>query len=234
MNDLPIGIFDSGVGGLSVLRRCEEVLPNEKFVYLFDRSHAPYGNKSDGKIKECALGCVRKLQKLNCKAIVIACNTASATAMATLRRKVKVPLIGVYPPVRQAVEYGGKGKTLVLCTAATARQKNFMFACSKAGKDRVIVAPQRLLAVEIEKNFERIEAVRPYLYSVLERYPSVSSVALGCTHYYYVKPFIEQFYCGKVKIFSPETGAANRLSRALAARKLESGARSGSVKIIFT
>ena len=87
MNNFPIGIFDSGVGGLSVLNQCKKLLPDENFVYVFDRSHAPYGNKSDDEIKTCVLAVAKKLENLHCKAIVAGCNTASETAMSMLRKK---------------------------------------------------------------------------------------------------------------------------------------------------
>lgn len=234
MNNFPIGIFDSGVGGLSVLNQCKKLLPDESFIYIFDRSHAPYGNKSDDDIKACALAVAKKLESLHCKAIVAGCNTASETAMSVLRKKISVPVIGVYPPIALAAEKCAGGKALILCTAATARQKNFMYACSRAGKDKIIVSPQRLLASEIEKNFENIERVKPLLYSALERYDDVGSVALGCTHYYFVKNMIEQFYGGKVPVFSSEKGAANRLKRALVAKNMTADGSERSTRLIFT
>ena len=234
MNDFPIGVFDSGVGGLSVLRECQRLLPGENFIYLFDRSHAPYGNKSDDEIRACALACAKKLEKMHCKAIVVACNTASATAMSVLRKRIKAPVVGVYPPVRQAVLASGGKSALVLCTAATARQKNFMFACSKYDKNALIVAPQRLLATEIENNFENLGAVKTYLYSILDKYDNVGSVALGCTHYYFVKDMTERYFGGKAKVFPPEKGAAERLFRALKANDAFSGARDGETRMIFS
>lgn len=234
MNNFPIGIFDSGVGGLSVLNQCKKLLPDENFVYVFDRSHAPYGNKSDDEIKTCVLAVAKKLENLHCKAIVAGCNTASETAMSMLRKKIGVPVIGVYPPIAIAAEKCADGKALVLCTAATARQKNFMFACSRAGKNKIIVSPQRLLASEIEKNFENIERVKPLLYAELERYDNVRSVSLGCTHYYFVKKMIEEFYDGEVPVFSSEKGAAKRLKRVIAAKNMASDGSERSTRFIFT
>lgn len=109
-----------------------------------------------------------------------------------------------------------------------------MFACSRAGKNKIIVSPQRLLASEIEKNFENIERVKPLLYAELERYDNVRSVSLGCTHYYFVKKMIEEFYGGKVPVFSSEKGAAKRLKRVIAAKNMASDGSERSTRFIFT
>jgi len=126
MNAWPIGIFDSGAGGLSVLSSCRALLPYEDFIYLSDASHAPYGNKTDGEIAERVFACCERLMNLNCKAIVVACNTATGVGIKMLRQRYARPFVGLEPAMKPAVKAGIAGEIVILCTEATARQEKFL------------------------------------------------------------------------------------------------------------
>ena len=125
VNAFSIGIFDSGAGGLSVLNACRAVLPREDFIYLADIAGAPYGNKTDEEIAARVLACCERLLELNCKAIVVACNTATNVGIKMLRSRYARPFVGLEPAVKPAANAGLAGETVLLCTEATARQEKF-------------------------------------------------------------------------------------------------------------
>lgn len=234
MKDGPIGIFDSGVGGLSILEACRRELPCERFEYVFDRRFAPYGDKSDEYIKRRALAVASLLTEDKCKALVVACNTATAVALDDLKKKCKVPVIGVFPPVKQAVRASGAGKALIMVTQATSRQPGFLRLINECCKEKIILAPQKLMAVKVEENFSCTEKLRGYVYSVLDKYENVQSVAIGCTHYAFIKNLIDDYYGKKVRIFDPASGVAKRLSRLIASPCGRVCPESGSVRFVFT
>ncbi|MCL2796701.1 MAG: aspartate/glutamate racemase family protein [Firmicutes bacterium] len=126
MNAWPIGVFDSGAGGLSVLEACRALLPREDFIYLSDARHAPYGNKADAEIAGRVFTCCERLINLNCKAIVVACNTATGVGIRTLRERYERPFVGLEPAIKPAIEAGFKGEIVLFCTEATARQEKFL------------------------------------------------------------------------------------------------------------
>lgn len=229
-----IGIFDSGVGGLSILSACMKKLPHERFLYIFDKSHAPYGNKSDDYIRRCALNACQSLCAAGCKAIVIACNTATTAALGFVRSRINLPVVGTYPPVGRAVRALTDGKALILTTAATASKLSGRAVPAKYGADKIILAPQKMLAEKIEEHFGCLNVIRPYVYSVLERYENVQSVAIGCTHYSFISGIIGDYYGKNVRIFDPAEYVAEKLRAVLVRRGIESPKKKGGVKFCFT
>lgn len=235
MKSAPIGIFDSGAGGLSVLSACRLILPHENFVYVYDRSHAPYGDRTPGYVRACARSAYARLLRERCKAVVIACNTATAEAKNYLSRRSGVPVIGVYPPVKLAVRALTYGKTLVLATPVTARKiaegAFFRTHCKK-----IILAPQKELASVIEKNLTRRSVIRSYLHRTLDgiKYSGrIENVVAGCTHYALVKNMISGCF-GGAKVFDPAEYVARRLMRDLYARGAAAEKGCGSVTFYFT
>lgn len=215
MNNAPIGVFDSGVGGISTLRSCLDALPNESFIYLADRSGLPYGNKTLEAISARVDTCVNTLLREGVKAVVVACNTATNVGIKTLRETYAVPFVGVEPALKPAVEACGRGNVLLLLTAATEKQDKFRALKEKYDNGRVIVAPQETLASEVENHIENVEALRGTVYSILRRYKNVEGVVLGCTHYLFLRPLIHDFYNGHIKIFDGNAGTARRLKAVL-------------------
>lgn len=204
------------MGGLNVLNKCAELLPREKFIYLADEANMPYGNKPPEDIRLAATTCAERLFSLNCKALVIACNTATVTAIDGIRALYPSRIvIGLEPAVKPCYrELGRTGYAVALVTAATFRSAKFNRLISSCeNKIKPLVYPE--LAQEIERNVGNIQAVRPKLKEVLGVYRDAEAVILGCSHYTYVKDIISEFYDGNVKIYDGAEGAATRLKYCL-------------------
>lgn len=236
MNDSPIGIFDSGIGGLTVLDECRRILPRENYLYLADFAHAPYGNKTTDEIFGLAQACVETLLSHGVKAVVAACNTATNAAADRLRRLFDVPIIGLEPALKPAYEAHTDGTAVLLCTAATAEQEKFKQLLSRYGNMNLIVSTQKNLAAQIENCIADADAMRRITEEIFGGFKNVSEVILGCTHYVFLKPYIEEYFFSRgesVKIFDGNLGAAKRLKAVLKQRgALTQRKRRGSVEFI--
>lgn len=229
----PIGLFDSGVGGLSVLNKCLEILPNEHYIYLADSSHAPYGNKSFEYILQRVHECSETLISMGAKAVVVACNTATNVGIAQLRKDYNCIFVGLEPALKPAMNERTCGKVLVLMTEATYNQQKFKELYNKFDDGNIIISPQRDLAMMIEDSIDDVEILRKSVYKILLNYKGVESVVLGCTHYIFIKQLIEDFYENKIKIYDGNEGAAKRLYSLLKGDDLLSDNKGqGTVKII--
>ncbi|HEY8443483.1 MAG TPA: glutamate racemase [Clostridia bacterium] len=220
-NYLPIGVFDSGAGGITVLKACVQVLPCENFLYYGDTKNSPYGNLSDQKITELTFSAVDKLILMGVKAVVIACNTATAAAIRALREKhSEINIIGIEPAIKPACLYTD-GKVLVLLTKAASRQEKFKSLIEKCGPSKIVVCPLTDLAQKIEQNIENLNILKPYILSELSSYQSseIKAVVLGCTHYIFVKDIIAQAFPGAV-LYDGNLGVANHLKDLLAKKDL--------------
>lgn len=236
MRDRSIGIFDSGVGGLNVLKACLDIMPSENYIYLSDAARMPYGTKSGAQITAAALDCADKLVCLDCKAIAVACNTATAVAIDRIRAKYpSVIIVGLEPAIKPCLaELGKNGYAVALVTEATGRSEKFKrLAATGNGKIVPVVAPS--LAKAIEDNFGDFNAVRDYLFELLSPYRDAESVILGCSHYSYIAPLIKRFYANDIKIYDGASGEATRLKYCLAlADMLGNGKGKESVRFIKT
>ncbi len=212
MNDLSIGIFDSGSGGLTVLDACRKRLPRENFVYASDSLPGGWGSLTEQNIERRAKMCVEKLLDSGCKAVVAACNTATEVAIGNLRNVYPTPFVGVEPAVLPAVRAFPDGKTVVLCTPATARQEKFKALIEKC-KARVIVRPQAELAKNIENNLDDLDMFTEFAERIVD-VEKPSAVVLGCTHYVYIRYIFEKLL-GKERVFDGNDGAARRLTEIL-------------------
>lgn len=236
-NDAPIGVFDSGVGGISVLRRLQEAMPHENFYYFGDSRYNPYGSKSREEIISRARAIVDHLLAKKCKAIVIACNTATSAAAPALRTLYpNLPIIGIEPALKLALETNPNGRVLVLATPATLSLEKFQMLEEKlgiiSGKDQIIHLACAGLAHRIEKG----ELDQPDVIQMLEEFLTpykgkVESVVLGCTHY----PFVEQYIrsvMGDVAFFDGAYGVATHTYDLLAKSQLLS-TRSARGHVVF-
>ena len=217
----PIGVFDSGVGGLSVLRAMRELMPNESVVYFGDQGHVPYGPRSMEEIQKFSAGIARFLLEQNSKLIVVACNTASAAALKYLRgRFPDVPFVGMEPAVKPAAETTKTGKIGVLATPAT-----FQGALYASVVERFGVGVEFFqntcpgLVGQIEKGELESNATRAILEDallpMLEK--NIDTVVLGCTHYPFVIPLIEQIVGNNVRVIDPAPSVARQVKRLLEA-----------------
>lgn len=233
MNNGVIGVFDSGVGGLKILWELRRVLPNERYVYVFDRSGAPYGNKSARQIIKRAEKASKTLIALGAKLIVVGCNTATGVAIGELRKRFSVPFIGTEPPLRLAARETTE-KILLLCTPRTAASDNVKRMITDVGTERVIVAPQKTLASDIEREFGELSVLRGTLKHALAPYSDagIGAVALGCTHYYYLKGMIEEYFGKTVKAFDAAGGVAAETARVIDKFNL-AGGDVGRVRYVY-
>ena len=193
---LPIGIFDSGLGGLTVVRQIQRVMPHEDLVYLGDTARVPYGTKSPNTVIRFACEDTQFLLRQNVKAVVVACNTASAWAVPTLERKFNVPIFGVIlPGVRAALERTRSGRIGVIGTSATVRSgaysKGILARCDTA---HVFARACPLLVPLVEEGWLKhpitLAVLREYLRPLLRR--RIDTLVLGCTHYPLLKTALRQ------------------------------------------
>lgn len=196
--EAPIGVFDSGVGGLSVLRHIRAQLPHEHLMYFADSGHAPYGDKSEQFVVERALAVTAFLLEHGAKALVVACNTATVAAIKAVRaRYPDLPVVGVEPGLKPAVNATRNGKVGVLATARTLKGDKFLQLreqISAASNTEFLLQP----AVGLVDLIELGDLEAPAIGAMLERYVAplldqgADTLVLGCTHYPFVKTGIER------------------------------------------
>ncbi len=187
-----IAFFDSGIGGLTVLAECRRLMPKGIFYYYGDNGRAPYGNLPPEKIKRYVFAAFEKFKKWKVKAVVIACNTATAVCVEELRKKYAFPIVGIEPAVRPAAARGGE--VFVLSTRATYESRRFITLCQRTQREfpraRICAFACDGLAGEIERNLGRREVD----FTVFLPRGSPRTVVLGCTHYSYISEQIRRFY----------------------------------------
>lgn len=209
-------LFDSGMGGLSVLFKCREMLPSQKFIYYGDNDRAPYGNLPSGVIFRYVFSAAEELASYSPEALVLACNTATACCADALRKKYAFPILGAYPPLLAGGKIGGDG--LVLVTRATYESRAFSALAHRAEKlcpsAHFYPYPCDLLAAKIE---DTLAAAPDAVYTAELPAKKFSFVILGCTHYAHVREAIARFY--NCPAIDGAEGLARRLAVTLAAKK---------------
>lgn len=215
----PIGIFDSGVGGLSVFREIRAHLPSERMLYVADSGHAPYGNKPEQFIVRRSLVISDFLLKQGAKALVAACNTATAAAIHELRRRFTVPIIGIEPALKPAVAMTRCGVVGVLATDNTLRSDKFANLMNQHGhRARILVQPCLGLADCVERGDLHGVQTR----ALLERYlapllqAGMDTLVLGCTHYPFLTALLRELIGADISIVDPSPAVARRLRYCLA------------------
>ncbi len=229
-----VGVFDSGVGGISVLRELVRQLPSESFVFYGDSANAPYGEKSRDQVLRRSRAIVDMLLDDGCKAIVIACNTATSAAAPTLRADyAHVPIIGVEPALKPATLAPDIEHILVMATPITLRLDKYKQLADRWGSNHdVIEVPCAGLAGRIEQGRLDAPDIDELLETLIGSYRGrVDTVVLGCTHYPFVAPQIKRIL-GDVPLFDGASGTARQLERRLAERGLLSKS-SGPGEVVF-
>ncbi len=218
-SELPIGIFDSGLGGLTVVRQIHRVLPHEDLVYLGDTARVPYGTKSPGTVIRFACEDAQFLLRQNVKAVVVACNTASAWAVPTLEKKFNVPIFGVIlPGVSAALDRTRSGRIGVIGTSATIRSsaysKGLLARCDTA---QVFTRACPLLVPLVEEGWLNhpvtLSVLREYLRPLLRR--RIDTLVLGCTHYPLLKTAIRRVTGSKIALVDSAESCARDLRERL-------------------
>ena len=197
-------LFDSGIGGINLLLSCERRVPSADYYYFADNYNVPYGNLAEGRIKELVFSAFKKMEKLRPSAVVLACNTATAVCARELRKMYPFPVIGVEPALRQAWELGGRA--LVLATRATCQSAAFAALYEKYGGNAEVFACDEL-AQRVERGIlsDELSALACGLPE-----GEYSSVVLGCTHYVFIKKYIERRY--RCPVFDGMLGTADHLA----------------------
>ena len=215
-----IGIFDSGIGGVTVLKEIIKVLPNENYIYYSDSKNNPYGDKDEKEITKICDNIVANLLKNNCKAIVIACNTASAIASSFLREKYSnLPIIAIEPAYKMVHDYSYDKPTLIMATKGTIESEKFNLLLKKYDNKKTYLLPCVGLADKIEDGNE--QKIKEILKLELEKYRGiVKNVVLGCTHYPLVKEEIKGILGENIEFFDGSPRLAIHLKEILKEKKL--------------
>lgn len=235
-NEQSIGVFDSGVGGLTVLRHIHHQLPHESLIYLADSAHMPYGGKTTREIRERVFDISHSLLKLGCKLLVIACNTATAAAIQELRKAhPDLAVIGMEPGLKPAVSESSVHKIGILATSGTLRSDKFRRLLERYGSSaKVISKACPGLVEQIEKGHiqhRQTEALlRRYIQPMMEA--DVDTLVLGCTHYPFLLPSIRRLVGEKVTLVDTGKAVARQVERKLDAGKLRNATPLDS-KIVF-
>lgn len=218
-NIAPIAVFDSGVGGISVLKELVKVLPYENFLYFGDSANAPYGIKTMQQVRELTTKHVSRLIEQGAKAVVIACNTATSAAVAALRDAYPdVPIVGMEPALKTAVLSGEHPRVLVMATPMTLKLEKFHRLLVKyEDQGDIQLLPCSGLVERVETGDLTGNNMESFLAGLLKDYIEnpVDSVVLGCTHYPFVRPLIQKLLGSNVKIIDGSSGTARELKRRL-------------------
>lgn len=234
--DRPIGFFDSGVGGISVLKEAVKILSNEDFVYFGDSKMAPYGIKTVEEVKKLTFNAVEFLLKKNIKALVVACNTATSAAIIDLRKTYSkyMPIVGIEPALKPAVEFNREGNILIMATPMTLAESKFSNLMKKYSTSNIIPLPCSGLVELIEEGkIEGLE-IENYLREKLEplKDNKVAAVVLGCTHYPFIRKSIAKVLSDDIPIIDGSKGTVEQLKRQLIKYHIEGNKNKvGKIKI---
>lgn len=214
----PIGVLDSGVGGLSVAREIRRLLPHEDVVYLADQANCPYGPKSVERIRGLAVDAVARLARHDVKLVVVACNTISTAALGTLRAVYPMPFVGIVPAVKPACATTRTGTIAVLATEATLQTSSFEDLVAQFGRGvRVLRQP----CPEFVEIVERGDVDSPVAETIVRRrvQPLVDNgadrIILGCTHFTFLRPLIERVVGARAEVVDASNAVARQTARVL-------------------
>jgi len=232
----PIGVFDSGVGGLSVLRAIRALMPEEDVIYLGDQGHVPYGPRPMAQIQRFSEAITRFLLGQGAKIIVVACNTASAAALHYLRAQFpNVPFVGMEPAVKPAAEHTQSGVVGVLATPATFQGALYASVVERFASGVVLL---QHTCPGLVNQIEKGDLNGPQTRAILEEAllpmlaQGIDTVVLGCTHYPFVIPLIEEIVGENVRVIDPAPAVARQVRRVLEAKGVKRpGGEKGSVRV---
>ncbi|MCI9077935.1 MAG: glutamate racemase [Lachnospiraceae bacterium] len=233
----PIGVFDSGVGGISVLRELVKQMPEEDYIYFGDSVHAPYGTKPLEEVRQLTINNICFLLESGAKSIVVACNTATSAAVAQLREMYPdVPLVGIEPAIKPAVMYKENSCVVVMATPMTLKQKKFQNLMHQyEDMADIVPLPCPGLMEFVERGILEGKELTMYLENLLGSVSNkkINSVVLGCTHYPFVKDVIQKIAGENVIIFDGGEGTAREMKRRLTeAGLLNQSGKKGKVRFI--
>ena len=217
MKDLPIAVFDSGVGGISVLRELIKQMPGERYLYFGDSANAPYGGKTTQQVKELTFAAAKMLMARGIKALVVACNTATAAAIAPLREIYPdAIIIGIEPALKLAAEAFPGGTIGVMATQVTLREEKFSQQAERFADTTLIRIPAPGLVELIEQGKQDDAETQAFLENLLAPYVGkLDALVLGCTHYPFVSRQIAGILGPKTRLLDGGEGTARQTRRCL-------------------
>lgn len=223
LNNSPIGVMDSGVGGISVLQHIQTQLPNESLLYFADSLHAPYGNKTADEIKTRCFAVADFLIEQGVKCLVVACNTATAAAIADMRAHYALPIVGMEPAVKPAAAASKNGVIGVLATVGTLKSAQFAALLESYGRNVHVVAQGCVGLVEcVERgelnNENTLNLIAQYCAPLLAE--GADTIVLGCTHYPFLRAQIQQQVGPNVTLIDTGAAVAKRLQQVLQSQSL--------------
>lgn len=235
----PIGVFDSGLGGLSVLREIHKILPNEDTLYLADQANVPYGPRPLNEVRDFAVEITKFFLQHNVKLIVVACNTASAAALHFLRSSFpSLPFVGMEPAIKPAAEHTSSGVVGVLATPATFQGALYASVIERFAQGVTVLQDT---CPGLVNQIEAGEFYTPKTRQILEDAlnpmlaQNIDTVVLGCTHYPFVIPLIKEIVGDGVRVIDPAPAVARQVARVLEQRQaLTPSAQHSPARIYFT
>jgi len=210
----PIGVFDSGMGGISVLGELLRHMPTENYIYYGDSANAPYGVRSTQELIDLSIQVSEYLIDQGAKAIVVACNTATSAAIQELRKKYDIPIIGMEPALKPAIENTDSGSVAVMATEVTLREKKFVKLMERLDTSSPI---EKIPCPELVPLVEKGHVTGPEIESAIKtcfadvNTSNIQSVVLGCTHFVFLKEAVRAVLGENVKIFDGNSGTAKHL-----------------------
>jgi glutamate racemase len=237
VNDAPVGIFDSGVGGLSVAREIRRALPAEHLLYLADTAYVPYGDRSEDWVRERSVAIGRWMEGERAKVLVVACNTASGAALEALREVLEIPVIGLEPALKPAVRESPSGRVGVMATTRTIGSARLQrLIDTYCGGVEVVRHACPGLADLVEEGVlsgpEMEARIADYVAPLREA--RVDTVVLGCTHYVFVKDAIARSLGPGVRLLDSGEAIARRTRQILAGAGMLRGGGEGSIRLLAT
>ena len=217
-NNFPIGLFDSGIGGLSIYNEIKNSIPNESTIYIADNLNAPYGKKAESEIIQLSIKNTQKLVDLHCKLIIVACNTATTNAIEVLRKKFNIPIVGIEPAIKPAMLETKSNNIGVLATEKTLSSNLFLKTSDRFSKGINI---HEQIGFDLVKIIEEngineellISKLREYIEPMLEK--NIDHLVLGCTHYYYLMYLLKKILPNGVKILDSSRAVTKRVKNLL-------------------
>jgi len=231
-----IGIFDSGIGGLSIYRELKTLLPNETFCYLADSNNAPYGEKADEEIQRLSFINSQYLVDQGAKLIVVACNTATTAAIQDLRASFAVPFVGIEPAIKPAAQKSTRKKVGILATKGTLNSTLFHQTYERFGKDIELTTQVgsglvQLIEAGKMRSPEMVALLRQYLQPMIDA--EVDHLVLGCTHYPFLKDQIQALTPKEIELVDSGEAVAKQVRRLLESHQLENPTASSKSDVFF-
>lgn len=237
MDERPVGIFDSGIGGLSVVRSFQQLAPGENVIYFADTAYFPYGPRPAAEVRKRSFAIVQRLLTADVKLIVVACNTASAAAVADLREAFPVPFVGMVPGVKPATNSSRSGHVVILATEGTLDGALYARVVEEfGGSTRTVSVPGRGLAELVEQGEAGTPVARERIRRVLgpEMERGADTVVLGCTHYHFLADDIRSEF-PETAVIDTSEAVARRAVQLLAERDaLAPHGQTGQLRIIVS